>query len=289
MRGKGLPPLAPHPHPRVWPPTSASLRKVYLDEVEQFTENQKASVASLRRCSPSARNGVRLPSGMLFSLAGIPIMNLEEVKQCLEVLNLRERLIVKLAIIAGMRPGEIFGLTWGRISDTYAEIVQRVYRGDIDTPKTYQSVRKAALSCSLAAEIEAWRQFAVDTKSEAWVFPSERMTPLSKDNCWRRHIQPRLATVGLGWANFWVMRRTHSSVMKKLGVDPKLVADQPTPSLVGGLQGSRFSDKRERNRRPYRPRHLTTTIEYVLTGTAKVIPPWLRVPCNSWGSAQSGE
>ena len=159
------------------------------------------------------------------------VMNLEEVKQCLEVLDLRERLIVKLATIAGMRPGEIFGLTWGRISDTCAEIVQRVYRGDIDTPKTYQSVRKAALSCSLAAEVEAWRQVAVDTKPEAWVFPSERMTPLSKDNCWRRHIQPRLATVGLGWANFLVMRRTHSSIMKKLGVDPKLVADQLGHSL----------------------------------------------------------
>ena len=46
-RGKGLPPLAPHPHPRVWPPTSASLRMVRLDEVEQFAENQKASIASL--------------------------------------------------------------------------------------------------------------------------------------------------------------------------------------------------------------------------------------------------
>ena len=149
-------------------------------------------------------------------------MNLGEVKQCLEVLDLRERLIVKLAIIAGMRPGEIFGLTWGRLSDTHAEIVQRVYRGDIDTPKTYQSVRKAALSTGLAAEIEAWRRFAVDTRPEAWVFPSEPMTPLSKDNCWRRHIQPRLATVGLGWANFLVMRRTHSSIMKQLGVDPKL-------------------------------------------------------------------
>jgi len=161
------------------------------------------------------------------------VMNLGEVKQCLEVLDLRERLIVKLAIIAGMRPGEIFGLTWGRLSDTHAEIVQRVYRGDIDTPKTNQSVRKAALSAGLAAEIEAWRRFAVDTRPEAWVFPSERMTPLSKDNCWRRHIQPRLATVGLGWANFLVMRRTHSSIMKQLGVDPKLVADQLGHSLLG--------------------------------------------------------
>ena len=159
------------------------------------------------------------------------VMNLEEVKRCLEVLDLRERLIVKFAIIAGMRPGEIFGLTWGRLSGTYAEIVQRVYRGDIDTPKTNQSVRKAALSGALAAEVETWRQFAVDTRPEVWVFPSERMTPLSKDNCWRRHIQPRLAKVGLEWANFLVMRRTHASVMKELGVDPKLVADQLGHSL----------------------------------------------------------
>jgi integrase len=77
----------------------------------------------------------------------------------------------------------------------------------------------------LAAEVEAWRQFAVDMSPEVWVFPSERMTPLSKDNCWRRHIQPRLKEVGLEWANFLVMRRTHASVMKQLGVDPKLVAD----------------------------------------------------------------
>src|SRR5215469_13632082 len=46
--------------------------RVCLDEFEHFVENQEASVASLRWCSPSARNGVQLPSGMLFSLAGIP-------------------------------------------------------------------------------------------------------------------------------------------------------------------------------------------------------------------------
>ncbi len=159
------------------------------------------------------------------------VMNLEEVKRCLEVLDLRERVVMKLATVAGMRPGEIFGLTWGRVSHSCVEIVQRVYRGDIDTPKTAQSVRKAALSAGLASELEAWRQFAIDSRPEAWVFPSERMTPLSKDNCWRRHIQPRLSGIGLGWANFLVMRRTHASIMKQLGVDPKTTADQLGHSL----------------------------------------------------------
>lgn len=159
-------------------------------------------------------------------------MTLAEVNQCFAVLDFRERLIAKLAVIAGMRPGEIFGLTWGRLADTAcAEIVQRVYRGDIDTPKTNQSVRKAALSGAVAADIETWRQLAVDTRPGAWVFPSERLTPLSKDNCWRRKMEPRLTKMGLGWANFLVMRRTHSSIMKQLGVDPKLVADQLGHSL----------------------------------------------------------
>ena len=36
---------------------------------------------------------------------------------------------------------------------------------------------------------------------------------------------------GLGWANFLVMRRTHATLMKALGVDGKLVADQLGHSL----------------------------------------------------------
>lgn len=63
------------------------------------------------------------------------------------------------------------------------------------------------------------------TKDNAWVFPSERMTPMSKDNCWNRSIKPKLAKVGLAWANFLVMRRTHSTLMGELGIDGKLVAD----------------------------------------------------------------
>ena len=36
---------------------------------------------------------------------------------------------------------------------------------------------------------------------------------------------------GAGWANFLVMRRTHSTLMKLQKADPKLVADQLGHSL----------------------------------------------------------
>jgi integrase len=66
-----------------------------------------------------------------------------------------------------------------------------------------------------------------DTHRKGRVFPSEKLaTPVSRDNVWRRDIQPRFEKIGMGWATFQVMRRTHSSLMNELKVDPKVVADQ---------------------------------------------------------------
>lgn len=93
----------------------------------------------------------RNPALLLFTpkTAARPVhraMTVSEVQQCFAVLGQRERLIAKMAILAGMRPGEIFAMTWGRLTETHADIMQRVYRRKLDTPKTDKSTRKAALS-----------------------------------------------------------------------------------------------------------------------------------------------
>jgi integrase len=87
------------------------------------------------------------------------------------------------------------------------------------------------LSEGLLKGLEQWRALCVNLWPEAWVFPSERGTPLSRDNILRRYIEPRLASVGLSWVNFQVMRRTHSTLMNNMGVEGKLVADQLGHSL----------------------------------------------------------
>jgi integrase len=46
------------------------------------------------------------------------------------------------------------------------------------------------------------------------------------DNCWRRGFAPKFKPLGLGWVNFQVMRRTHSSLLKELDVDPHVRAEQ---------------------------------------------------------------
>jgi integrase len=154
-----------------------------------------------------------------------PVMTGEQVVLLSSVLEPRENLICMLAVMAGMRPGEIFGLQWKHVNGSHLAVDQRVYRGDIDSPKT--GTRTVALSDHLQALFSAWRKVSGEPGPECWVFPSETLsTPFRKDNCWRRWINPRLMPIGLEWINFQVMRRTHASRMRELGVNPKTVADQ---------------------------------------------------------------
>ena len=224
---------------------SRSLGSFNRDELQTFLDKKAEAglsysvVAHLRwdlrqifRMAVSEGYILRNPAELLF----IPreakrpehtAMTIEEVQLCFSVLDQRERLIIKLAILAGLRPGEIFGLTWGQVFETHAFIKQQSYRGRIESPKTANSVRKAALAAGVLQEIQAWREMSFDTSADAWVFPSEKgTTPLNRANLWRRHVGPRLKTVGLDWVDFHVMRRTHSSLMNEIHDDPKLVADQ---------------------------------------------------------------
>ena len=67
----------------------------------------------------------------------------------------------------------------------------------------------------------------VDGGKEAWLFASENPEkPLWRDNVWRRSMEPKLKLVGLDWATFQVLRRTHASLGHEAGIDPKVAADQ---------------------------------------------------------------
>jgi integrase len=152
------------------------------------------------------------------------VMTAAEVKTLIERLDQREAVIAKLALLAGMRPGEIFALRWGRIGEASAEVTERVYEGVLDSPKTDHSVRRVALPERLALDLGGWRRCCRDTRDDSFVFASERGTPLSKHNVWLRNMQPKLK--GLEWCTFQVMRRTFASLSKANGGDAKTIADQ---------------------------------------------------------------
>lgn len=134
---------------------------------------------------------------------------------------------MKFGVLAGLRVSEIFGLRRGRIAGDSASIVERVSQGDVDTPKTEKSKRVVALSSGLQEDLKAWLAASPNTGPDGWLFPSESLrTPVDADNVMDRYIRRRLKTVGLGWVDYRVLRRTHSTLMNQLKVDPVLVADQ---------------------------------------------------------------
>lgn len=151
-----------------------------------------------------------------------PVMTAEQAAAALAVLDLRERLFCRLAIFAGMRPGEIIALKWPDIEAGMARVDDRYYKGRQGTTKNRRP-RMVALSASVQSDLKLWRAFAIDV--ESFIFPSEAGTPMKYENLWQREIRPRLKKIGLGWADFRAMRRTNATLMNAAGADPKVSAD----------------------------------------------------------------
>jgi len=153
-------------------------------------------------------------------------ISVDAIRRAQMVLEIRERLIFRLAVSEGMRPGEIVGLQVGDYRpDGMIHVERRIYRGKVDTPKSLKSRRPippTEVTCML---LKQWLELLQDSSEGAWLFPSEAgNTPLSYSNVFRRRIQPTLARVGLGAVNFQVLRRTWVTEFSQVERDPNVRA-----------------------------------------------------------------
>jgi len=178
------------------------------------------------------------------------VMAAEDIIRALSALDLRERLIFRMAVFDGMRPGEILAIRVGNLGVHSVRIDQRVYRGNIDSPKGRKgknTARTVALSPSTVADLREWRDALPEEQPEAFLFPSEKLTtPVGRDNIWRRFMLPKLESVGLEWATFQVLRRTNASLSRKANVDDKVAADQRGHGLGVSLEVYAVSDLQQK-------------------------------------------
>ena len=100
----------------------------------------------------------------------------------------------------------------------------------------HSHVLRARLSPGTVADLKVWQTFLLKVGPEAYLFPSERETPLRRDNVWKRDLHPALERVGLGWATFQVLRRTNASLSRKAKIDDKVAADQRGHGLGVSLE-----------------------------------------------------
>jgi integrase len=195
------------------------------------------------------------PAGKLFVADCKPegekrVMSPQDIRLALSVFSLRDRLIFRMAVFDGMRPGEIFGIRLGKLSGNALLVDKRVYRGKMDTPKGRKGKKTSriiALSSGTVADLELWRARLPNQEADAFLFPSERDTPLWRDNVWNRSMKPALEKVGLGWATFQVLRRTNASLGRKAKVDDKVAANQRGHGLGVSLEVYSHSDLQQKS------------------------------------------
>jgi integrase len=154
-------------------------------------------------------------------------VSLAQYLQVWTALDERERLAFDLVTFCGLRGSEVYGLKNGDLFQQGAIRVERSwYRGSINPTKTNE-VRNVGLDAEIFERLMAWIETLPDRTSSGWLFPSERIVrPLLPDNVLRRSVYTRLEPLGLDWITFAVLRRSHSTLHKERGTDPKIIADE---------------------------------------------------------------
>jgi integrase len=149
----------------------------------------------------------------------------EDIVRAQMVHNLPERLILRLAVCEGMRPGEIVGLKIMDIQADGIHVERRIYRGKVDTPKSTRSRRLIPPTPATRELLVRYIELIGDGDPDCWLFASERgATPVSYSNIYRRRIQPALARVRLGYVNFQILRRSWVTEFSQVEEDPHVRA-----------------------------------------------------------------
>jgi integrase len=131
----------------------------------------------------------------------------------LQTLQPLPRAMVGLAILSGLRRGELFALRSQDIDESARVLTVReaVYDGRFGTPKTEAGLRQIPLSEVAPQFVGEWKQFAGSTDRDALVFSTRTGTPIAPNNVLRRAIFPACDALELPRATWLTFRRTYSS------------------------------------------------------------------------------
>lgn len=115
----------------------------------------------------------------------------DEIAELLAHMHGRDRLIVRMFLLLGLRPGELFALRRNdRLAGNYLRIDQSVSPlvGVVD-PKTDASATCVWMPQSIATELDFWMESQKDKRPEAFIFATRNDTPLRANNFLRRALK----------------------------------------------------------------------------------------------------
>jgi integrase len=130
-------------------------------------------------------------------------------------------------MFAGMRESEVFALWCGDVNGEVIQIERSWYKGRYEAPKTPKSQRTVGVPDEILDRLKSWISRLAINGPRDCVFPSTTLvTPIWPESVLRIYVRPKLRPADLGWINFAVLRRSHSTLHKQRNSDLKIIADQ---------------------------------------------------------------
>lgn len=164
------------------------------------------------------------------------ILELQEMRLILPGLSIREKAMVSLDMITGIRRGELAGLKWKEID--FANLLLNVVRSVVDQKtgkcKTETSAKPVPIDEYTAEDLLAWYRVTRYRDPEDWVFASDdprlgenRGTqPLWLSKIMQYHIQPLVKRLGIAKAVSWhTFRRSFTTLLTANNENVKVVQE----------------------------------------------------------------
>jgi integrase len=140
----------------------------------------------------------------------------EEIPQILFHLSDRDRLIVRMFLVLGLRPGEMFALRWNDKQGDSLRIDSSITDGREVETKTEGSDSFVWLPASIDAALEFWRGTATNATTDNFIFPSSRGTAINTNNFLFRVLKEAGRNTGIDGVTHRMLRRTCSTYMSQI-------------------------------------------------------------------------
>jgi len=140
-----------------------------------------------------------------------------EVRRLLEKLEDPCRAIVAIAVLTGLRIGEILALRWKRVDllNETLEVAETYSSGEFGPPKTRSSRRVIPMSATLTGVFKQLRPTGCESAN--LVFATWKGTPLNSKKLYNRHLAPACDAIEqprISWHSF---RHTHATLLHDSG------------------------------------------------------------------------
>jgi len=138
-----------------------------------------------------------------------------------------------MAVLTGMRQGELLGLKWSDIDwpNSQTNVRRTFNHGRFYEPKTKTSFRRIELAPASVHELKKWK-LACPKGDLDLVFPSKTGTPQQAANMFYRHFLPALQRAKLPRIRIHDLRHTYASLLIDQGEHPKYIQTQMGHSSI---------------------------------------------------------